>query len=80
MPRGGGARRALRGAGVEEQFGPAVGGVPLDDIERLVDGATDDGVEELERIFAAEQVEPYQCGGGGTSASASTPARAARVA
>ena len=54
-------------AGVEEQFGgPAVGGVPLDDIERLVDGATDDGVEELERIFAAEQVEPYQCGGGGT--------------
>jgi hypothetical protein len=58
-------RRALRpGAGLEQQFsGRAVGGVSLNHVERLIDGAADDRVEELERILAAEQVKPNECGG-----------------
>ena len=39
-------------------------GVSLDHIQRLVDGAADDGVEELERILATEEVEPNEGGGG----------------
>ena len=37
-------------------------GVSFDHVERLVDGAADDGVEELERILATEEVEPNECG------------------
>jgi hypothetical protein len=58
-------RRTLRlRAGLEQQFsGRAVGGVSLNHIERLIDGAADDRVEELERIVAAEEVKPNECGG-----------------
>jgi hypothetical protein len=49
-------RRTLRrGTGVEQQLsGEAMRGISLDHIERLVDGAPDDGVEELQRILPAE--------------------------
>jgi hypothetical protein len=55
---------ALRpGAVLEQQLsGRAVCGVSFDDIERLVDGAADDRVGELERILAPEQVEPNEGG------------------
>jgi hypothetical protein len=43
-----------------------VGGASFHDIERLVDRAADDGVEELERILPPEEVEPNECGGGRT--------------
>jgi hypothetical protein len=61
-------RRTLgRGAGLEQQFGGrAVRGPSLDHIQRLVDGAADDGVEELQRILAAEEVEPDEGGGSRT--------------
>jgi hypothetical protein len=61
-------RRTLRrGAGLEQQFrGQAVRGVSLDHIERLVDSAADDGVEELRRILATEEVKPDECRGGRT--------------
>ena len=58
-------RTLRRGAGLEQQFGGrAMRGVSLDHIQRLVDGAADDGVEELERILATEEVEPNEGGGG----------------
>jgi hypothetical protein len=48
-----------RGAGLEQQLGGrAVRSVSFDHIERLVDGSADDGVEELQRILATEEVEP----------------------
>ena len=61
-------RRTLRRrAGLEQQFGGrAVRGVSFDHIERLVDGAADDGVEELERILAPQEVKPNEGGGGRT--------------
>jgi hypothetical protein len=58
-------RTLRRGAGLQQQLrGRAVRGVSFDHVERLVDGAADDGVEELERILPPEQVKPNQCGGG----------------
>jgi hypothetical protein len=60
-------RTLWRRAGVEQQFGGlAVGRIAFDDIERLVHGATDDRVEELERVLTTQQVEPDECGRGGT--------------
>ncbi len=41
-------------------------GVSFDHIERLVDGAAHDGMEELERIRATKQVTPNEGGGGRT--------------
>ena len=71
-------RTLRRRAGLEQQFsGRAVRGVSFDHIERLVDSAADDRVEELERIFATEEVKPTECGGCRTRSPASTPARAA---
>jgi hypothetical protein len=62
------SRRTLRlGAGLEQQFsGRAVRGVSFDHVEGLVDGAADDGMEELERILATEEVKPDEGGGGRT--------------
>jgi hypothetical protein len=63
MPR----RTLRRGAGLQQQLsGQAVRGVALDHIERLVDGAADHGVKELERILAPEKPEPNEGGGGRT--------------
>ena len=72
-------RRTLRRrAGLEQQLsGRAVRGVSFDHVERLVDGAADDRVEELERILAPEEVEPNEAAAAGPSSPASTPARAA---
>jgi hypothetical protein len=59
-------RRTLRpGAGLEQELsGQAVRSVSFDHIERLVDGAADDGVKELERILPPEEVKPNErsCG------------------
>ena len=41
-------------------------GVPFDYVERLVDGAAHDGVEELERILMTKEVEPNEDRGGRT--------------
>ena len=54
-------------AGLEEQLsGQAVRSVSFDHIERLVDGAADDGVEELEWILATKEVKPNKGRGGRT--------------
>ena len=61
MPR----RTLRRSAGLEQQLsGQAVCGLSFDNIERLVDGAADDGMEELERILSPEEVEPNERDGG----------------
>ena len=75
-------RRTLRpGAGLEQQLsGRAVRSVPFDHIERLVDGAADDGVEELERILATEKVEPNEHGGGRTKLACLHAGEGGRVA
>ena len=74
-------RTLRRGAGVEQQLrGQAVRGGSLDHIERLVDGAPDDGVEELERILATEEVEPNECGGGRTELACVHAGKSGRVA
>ena len=39
-------------------------GVSLDNVERLVNGAADDRVKELERILAPEEVKSNECGSG----------------
>jgi hypothetical protein len=41
-------------------------GASFDHVECLVDSGTDDGMEELERILTAEEVEPDKCGDGRT--------------
>jgi hypothetical protein len=55
-------RRTLwPGAGLEQQLSSqAVRGVPFDHVKRVVHGAADDGVEELERIHAAKKVKPNE--------------------
>jgi len=55
-------RRTLRrGTGLEQRLsGQAVRDVAFNHIERLVHGAVDDGVEELERILAPQQVTPNE--------------------
>ena len=75
-------RRTLgQGSGAEKQFsGGAVRGVSFHDIERLVDGAADDGVEELERILTPEQVKPDKDGGGRTELACSHAGESGRVA
>ena len=74
-------RTLRRGAGLEQQLGcGAVRGVSLDDVERLVDGATDNGMKELERILATEDVEPNECGGGRTELCCLDAGESGRVA
>ena len=75
-------RRTLRPrAGLEQQLsGRAVRSVSFDHIERLVDGAADDGVEELERILAPEEVKPNECGGGRTKLACAHAREGGRVA
>ena len=55
-------------------------GASFDHIERLVDGAADDGVEELERILATEEVEPHECRGGRTQLARLDAGESGRVA
>ena len=75
-------RRTLRqGAGVEQQLsGGAVRSVSFDHIERLVDGATHDGVEELERILAPEEIKPNECGSRRAKLACSHASKRGRVA
>ncbi len=75
-------RRTLRQrAGAEKQFsGRAVRDVPLNDIERLVDGAADDRVEELERILPPEQIKPNEDGGRRTKLACFHAGESGRVA
>jgi hypothetical protein len=70
-----------RGAGLEQQLrGQAVGRVALDHIERLVDGASYDRVEELERILATEKPKPHECAGGRTKLACFQAGEIGRVA
>ena len=74
-------RTLRRRAGLEQQLsGQAVRGVSFNDIERLVDGGADDGVEELERILAAEEVEPNERGGSRTKLACFHAGESGRVA
>src|SRR5262249_56455597 len=75
-------RRILRrGAGVEQQLrGGAMRGVAFDHVERLVDGAADDGVEELQWIPAPEEVEPNECCGSRTKLACFHACKSGRVA
>ncbi len=75
-------RRLLRRrAGLEQQLsGQAVGGVSFDHIERLVNCAADDGVEELERILATKEVKPNEGGGGRTKLACFHAGKRGRVA
>jgi hypothetical protein len=61
-------RRTLRQrAGLQQQFsGRAVRDVSSDHIERLVDSAADNGVEELERILPPQKVKSNERGSGRT--------------
>ena len=54
--------------------------ISFDHIERLVDGPADDGVEELERILAPEEVEPSEYGGGRTKLACFHAGESGRVA
>ena len=75
-------RRTLRQrAGAEQQLsGRAVRGVSFHDIERLVDGAADDRVEELERILAPQEVKANERGGGRTKLACFHSGESGRVA
>ena len=75
-------RRALRRrAGLQQQFGGrAVRSVSFDCIKRLVDGAANDGVEELERILAPQEVKPNECGSGRTKLACFHAGKSGRVA
>src|SRR5262245_38194309 len=55
-------------------------GVAFDHVERLVDGAADDGVEELKRILAPEEVKPNECRGSQTELACFDACKRGRVA
>jgi hypothetical protein len=57
-----------------------VGSTSFNHIERFVDSAADDGVEELERILATEEVEPDECRGGRTNVAGLHAGQSGRVA
>src|SRR5262245_34337318 len=51
----------------------------LDHIQRLVDGAADDRVGELQRVFAPEEVKPNECGGSRTKLTGCHASKSCRV-
>jgi hypothetical protein len=65
---------------LQELSGQAVRSVSFNHIERLVDGPADDGVEELERILAQEEVKPNEGRGGRTKLACPHAGERGRVA